>query len=145
MTNLDEIRKLILGTVSDQEIASFAYSEVEAYAKRWPFVFLVNDWDVWNESKRALRLQVVRWLEQNGGLYDFYQLPGGWGLVGFAELKAATHFKLRWSGQGPMMSAPVPTSAPVQDWNPHPVKSTFEPHLASEAPRRQRYSSRAVR
>jgi hypothetical protein len=144
MMNLDEMKKVIVATVREGELAASACAEVEAYARRWPFVFMVNDWDVWNEGKRALRLQVIRWLEQNGGAYNFYQLRGGWGLIGFSDLKAATHFKLRWSGQGPMMSAHVPISAPVQDWNPHPVRSTFESHTPSEAPRRQQYSGQAA-
>jgi hypothetical protein len=149
MTDLDEMKSLIVKALRDEDMASSACAELEAYAKRWPYVFLVNDWDVWSESKRALRLQVIRWLEQNGGSYDFYQLPGGWGLVGFTELKAATHFKLRWSGQGRVMSASAPPSAavqgsaPVQDWNPHPLRSTFELH-PSEAPRRPRYSGQAA-
>jgi hypothetical protein len=143
MTDLDEMKNLIVKALRDDDMASSACAELEAYAKRWPYVFLVNDWDVWNESKRALRLQVIRWLEQNGGSYDFYQLPGGWGLVGFTELKAATHFKLRWSGQGRVMSASAPPSAAVQDWNPHPLRSTFELQ-PSETPRRPRYSGQAA-
>ncbi|MBD2748152.1 hypothetical protein IC232_15755 [Microvirga sp. BT688] len=111
-------------------------SEVADYGKRWPFVFLVNDWDVWHESKKALRLQVIRWLERYGGAYDFSVLQGGGGLVGFTDLKAAIHFKLRWSGQGRVISVPEPKKAPVQDWSPHPVRSTFEALGPSEAPQR---------
>jgi hypothetical protein len=134
MTSADKIRKVNIGSEWNEKVASSASSEAEAYAKRWPFVFLVNDWDVWNGSKKALRLQVIRWLERNGGAYDFSLLRSGCGLVGFTDLRAATHFKLRWSGQGRVMSASRLNKAPDQDWSPHPVRSTFEPLGPSEAP-----------
>jgi hypothetical protein len=149
MTDLNEMKRTIVGASQDEDIASSACAEVEAYAERWPYVFMVNDWDVWNDSKRALRLQVIRWLEQNGDSYEFYQLPSGWGLVGFTDLKAATHFKLRWSGRGRVMSAPIEASASieaspsVQDWDPHPLRSTFELH-PGELPRRPRQPTQAV-
>jgi len=139
MTDLEEMKKVIVGALRDEEMASSIRYETEAYAKLWPFVFMVNDWDVWNESKRALRLQVVRWLERNGASWDFYQPLAGWGLVGFKDLKAATHFKMRWSGQGRVMSASV------GDWNPHPLKSTFEPHPPGEVSPRERHSKQAAR
>lgn len=126
MTDLDELKEIIVKTVPDQEVASSACCEAQAYAKRWPFVVMINDWDVWNDSRSALRLQVIRWLEQHADTYDFYQPLVGCGLVGFKDLKAAAHFKLRWSGQGRIM----PTSA--QDWNPHPLKSTFESPTAGK-------------
>jgi hypothetical protein len=127
------MKKAIVSVVKDEEVASSARYDVEAYAKRWPFVFLINDWDVWNEGKYILRLQVIRWLERHGGAYDFSLLHSGCGLVGFTDLKAATHFKLRWSGQGRVMSAQEPRTVPARDWNPHPVRSTFEPIGPSDA------------
>ncbi|MFC1456169.1 hypothetical protein ACETIH_05425 [Microvirga arabica] len=145
MASVDEIKKAVVDTVQDQDMASFACSEVEAYGERWPFVVLVNDWDVWSESKKALRLEVIRWLEQNGGAYDFSLLQSGDGLVGFADLKAATHFKFRWSGRKRVISAHEPRAASVQDWNPHPVRSTFEPLCPSEAPHPQRHPTQTGR
>jgi hypothetical protein len=127
MTDLDELKTVIIDTTCDQDKTWSARDEVEAYAKLWPFVFLVTDWNVWNESTRALRLEVIRWLERNEASYKFYQPRNGWGLVGFKDLKTATPFKLRWSGQGHVMSASA------QDWNPHPLKSTYEATGSDEA------------
>lgn len=118
---LEKIKEAIAASTRDEELASATRYEVEAYAKLWPFVFLVNDWDVWNGSKRALKLQVVRWLEDESGPYDFFQIRTGFGLIGLKDEKAATAFERRWSGQ----SQEKPASN--GDWNPHPVKSTFEP------------------
>ena len=98
MTELDKIKEAITASTRDEELASATCYEVEAYVKLWPFVFLVNDWDIWNGSKGALKLQVVRWLEGEGAPYDFFHIRAGFGLM-----------------------------ASTADWNPHPVKSTFEP------------------
>jgi hypothetical protein len=118
---LEKIKEAIAASTRDEELASATRYEVEAYVRLWPFVFLVNDWDVWNGSKRALKLQVVRWLENEGAPYDFFQIRTGFGLIGFKDQKAAKTFERRWSGQ----SQATPTS--IGDWNPHPLKSTFEP------------------
>ena len=118
---LEKIKEAIAASTRDEELASATRYEVEAYAKLWPFVFLVNDWDIWNGSKRALNLQVVRWLESEGAPYDFFQIRTGFGLMGFKDQKAAKAFERRWSGQS--HTTPVSNG----DWNPHPLKSTFEP------------------
>jgi hypothetical protein len=124
VTELKTIKEAVTASTRDEELASATCYEVEAYVKLWPFVFLVNDWDVWNGSKRALKLQVVRWLEDEGGPYDFFQIRTGFGLMGFKDQAAAQKFELRWSGG----SHAKPASN--GDWNPHPLKSTFEPvHL----------------
>jgi hypothetical protein len=127
MTNLEEMKKAIADAIHDKEVASSACCQVEAYARRWLIVFMIHNWDVWNESKKALRLQVVRWLEGQCAPYDFYQFLSGWGLVGFNSQEAANRFKLRWSGQTSGMLLPD------QDWDPHPLKSTFEPIYTREA------------
>ncbi|MGF9759454.1 hypothetical protein AAII07_30085 [Microvirga sp. 0TCS3.31] len=128
MVNLEELKAVIISASPDAAMATSACSDVDAFYKAWPYVFKINDWDVWNERKRALRLQVVRWLEDRGGAYEFRQLQAGWGFVGFKDLKAATHFKLRWSGQGSVRSASAP------DWNPQPLRSTFEAASPNEVP-----------
>jgi hypothetical protein len=139
MTDLEEIKKAIGDMIRDEELASSACCEVEAYAQRWPFIFMVTDWDVWNESRKALRLQVVRWLEEKCTPYDFYQFRSGWGLVGFKSQEAADSFELRWSGRAGSMALPC------QDWNPHPLKSTFEPIYTSESLGQERRVQRAMR
>jgi hypothetical protein len=121
MIDLVELKKAITSKVRDKELASSSCHEIEAYAKHWPYIFSINDWDVWNENKKTLKLQVIRWLEEKGVPYDFYQFRNGWGLIGFKSQEAAGHFKLRWS------SPTDDLAAPNQDWNPHPLKSTFEP------------------
>jgi hypothetical protein len=121
MTDLEELKKVIVDTIRDEEVVSSLCSAIDSYVRRWPFVLLVHDWDIWNESKRALRLQVIRWLEQKGERYDFWQFRDGSGLIGFESLKSATHFTLRWSGQSPVMAG-----TPAHAWNPHPLNSTFE-------------------
>ena len=118
---LEKIKEAIAASTRDEELASATRYEVEAYVRLWPFVFLINDWDVWNGSKRALKLQVVRWLENEGAPYDFFQIRTGFGLIGFKDQTAAKTFERRWSGRSPM------TQASNGDWNPHPLKSTFEP------------------
>jgi hypothetical protein len=122
---LDKIKEAITASTRDEELASATRYEVEAYAKLWPFVFLVNDWDVWNGSKRALKLQVVRWLEDEGAPYDFFQIRTGFGLIGFKDRDAAKTFERRWSSHAHTRSASN------GDWNPHPLKSTFEPGHAN--------------
>ncbi|KFG68666.1 hypothetical protein [Microvirga sp. BSC39] len=118
---LEKIKEAIAASTRDEELASATRYEVEAYARLWPFVFLVNDWDVWNGSKRSLNLQVVRWLESEGAPYDFFQIRTGFGLMGFKDQEAAKAFERRWSGRS------QGTPASNGDWNPHPLKSTFEP------------------
>ena len=122
---LRKIKEAIEAVTRDEALASSTCYEVEAYVRLWPFAFLVNDWDVWNGSKRALKLQVVRWLEDQGGSYDFFQIRTGFGVVGFQNQDAAKTFKLRWSGQSHT------AQASNRDWNPHPLKSTFEPVYAN--------------
>ncbi|MBD2750064.1 hypothetical protein IC232_25695 [Microvirga sp. BT688] len=118
---LEKIKEAIAASTRDEELASATCYEVEAYARLWPFVFMINDWDVWNGSKRALKLQVVRWLEDEAAPYDFFHIRTGFGLLGFKDQEAAKAFERRWSSQ--------PQVAPASngDWNPHPLKSTFEP------------------
>ncbi|MBB3020710.1 hypothetical protein FHR70_003796 [Microvirga lupini] len=118
---LEKIKEAIASVTRDEELASSTCYEVEAYARIWPFVFLVNDWDIWNGSRRALNLQVVRWLEDSGAPYDFFQIRTGFGLMGFKDQAAARSFELRWSA----FSRTAPASN--GDWNPHPIRSTFEP------------------
>ena len=118
---LEKINEAIAASTRDEELASATRYEVEAYARLWPFVFMVNDWDVWNGSKRALKLQVVRWLENEGAPYDFFHIRTGFGLMGFKDQEAAKAFERQWSNRSQV--APASNG----DWNPHPVKSTFEP------------------
>jgi hypothetical protein len=127
MTNLDELKKAIADSIGDKEVGSSLCCDIDAYAQRWPFIFTVKDWNIWNESKRALRLQVIRWLEEKQALYDFWQFRNGCGLIGFENLKVATHFTLRWSGHSPAIS-----DLSTQEWNPHPLSSTFEASCADE-------------
>ena len=121
MTDLERIKKAIVHTLRDEELASFACHEADAYAKLWPYIVVVDDWDVWNESKTALKLQVIRWLEEEDVPYTFHQFHRGCGLVGFSDQETASRFELRWSGR----SRVTPDSH--HGWNPHPLKSTFEP------------------
>jgi len=129
MTDLDEMKSVIVATVRDEELAMSACYAAEAYVRRWPVVLMVTDWDIWNKGKSALKREVVRWLEDVGTSHDIYLFSSGGGLVAFQSESAALQFKLRWSGQ----VGPTPSEAlfnPQQEWNPHPVKSTFEPqHL----------------
>jgi hypothetical protein len=125
MTSLEEVKRAVVATIRDEEVASSTCYEVDAFAKLWPFVFIVNDWDVWNESKTALRLQVIRWLEEKDVPYTFYQFHRGYGLVGFKDQEAATDFDLQWSEES------RERSGSDREWNPHPLKSTFEPHYSS--------------
>ena len=50
---LEKIKEAITASTRDEELASATLFEVEAYAKLWPLVFLVNDWDIWNGSKES--------------------------------------------------------------------------------------------
>jgi hypothetical protein len=122
---LEKIKEAIAASTRDEELASSTRYEVEAYVRLWPFVFMVNEWDVWNGSKRALKLQVVRWLENEGAPYDFFHIRTGFGLMGFKDQEAAKAFERRWSGQSHA------GSHSNGDWDPHPLKSTFEPVHAS--------------
>jgi len=138
MTDLEELKTVIAATWRDEEMASSALFGVEAYAKLWPVVLTVNDWDVWDESGSDLRHDVRLWLSQQDFAWDFYRLLGTWGLVGFRDLRAATRFKLRWSGM-------LKTSSSNSAWNPHPLNSSFAPCPADEAAARDRGSRRAAR
>ncbi|MEZ0172300.1 hypothetical protein [Microvirga sp. TS319] len=126
MTDLDEMKNVIVATVRDEELASSACYEIDGYAKLWPFVLMVNDWDVWNRGKSALRPEVLCWLEESGVSYDLHLFLSGGGLFGFKTRHEAAQFTLKWSRKGPAMPV-CAISAPDQSWNPHPIKSTFEP------------------
>ena len=139
MTNLEELKAIIVDKWRDEEMASSACSGIDAYSKLWPFVLVVNEWDVWNETKRNLNREVLAWLDSHGGAWDFYHLLGSWGLVGFKDLKAATHFNLRWSGA--LKASPVSS----QTWNPHPLNSTFLPSPSRNTSSRAAHSGHAVR
>ncbi|WP_134496401.1 hypothetical protein [Microvirga pakistanensis] len=129
MTNLDEMKSVIVATVRDEELALSACYAAEAYVRRWPFVFMVTGWDVWNKGKSALKPEVMHWLEGIESSYDVYLFPSGGGLVAFGNESAAFQFELRWSGKRGLTRAEALSALP-QDWNPHPLKSTFEPqHL----------------
>jgi len=140
MTDLEELKQRIVDTWRDEEMSSSACYGVDAYARLWPHVLFVNDWDVWNESKKDLKATVYSWLRRQNSAWDFYHLQGGWGLVGFRDRQTADHFKLRWSGT----LRAVPSSAD-DTWNPHPSNSSFayEPdeHVATPA----RHARRAAR
>jgi hypothetical protein len=139
MTSPEELKSLIIDTWRDEEMASSACCGIDAYSKLWPFVLVVNEWDVWNETKRNLSREVIDWLESHGGTWDFYHLLGTWGLVGFKDLKAATHFNLRWSG------ALKASSAPGQTWNPHPLNSSFSPSQSRKVSSRTSHSGQSAR
>lgn len=117
--DIEELKELIVDTWRDEEMASSACYGAEAYSKLWPFVFFVNDWDVWSENRKDLKASVYTWLNKQDIQWDFYHLLDGWGLVGFKDRHAAHHFKLRWSG----MLKTVPSSD--ETWNPHPINSSF--------------------
>jgi hypothetical protein len=121
MTNVEELKAIIANTWRDEEMALSARYGLDAYSKLWPFVVTVNDWNVWNETKSNLSHEVLDWLKHHGGTWDFYHLLGSWGLVGFKDLKAATHFRMRWSGA--LKASP----SSGRTWNPHPHNSTFAP------------------
>src|ERR671916_681782 len=108
---LEKIKEAIAASTRDEELPSATRYEVEAYVGLWPFVFMVNEWDVWNGSKRALKLQVVRWLENQGAPHDFFHIRTGFGLIGFKDQAAAKAFERRWSSQ----SQAEPASN--GDWN----------------------------
>lgn len=136
MAAVEELKRALAAAASEKGGAPSACYDFDAYASRWPFVVMVTDWDVWSDGKRVLRLEVIRWLERHEDPYDFWQFRDGCGLVGFKDLKAATRFKLRWSGQGSMMSASA------EDWSPHPQSSTFEAPCADDTLRVAGASSR---
>jgi hypothetical protein len=139
MTNLEELKAIIVDTWRDEEMVSSACCGIDAYSKLWPFVLVVNEWDVWNDTKRNLNHEVRAWLESHGGTWDFYHLLGSWGLIGFKDLKAATHFNLRWSGA--LKASPVSS----QTWNPHPLNSTFSPIQSRSATSRTQPAGQASR
>jgi len=125
VTNLEEINAVIIAATRDEELASSTCAEIDAYSRLWPYSILVNEWDIWNGSKRALRLQVIRWLENEGAPYDYFQIRAGFGLIGFKDHEAAKQFEMRWSGQTSV------TQSLHEAWNPHPLRSTFEPVYAT--------------
>jgi hypothetical protein len=126
MTAVNKLKQALAEAARETTGAPSVGYALEAYARHWPFVVTITDWDIWNDSKRALRVEVIRWLERHEDAYDFWQFRDGYGLVGFKDLKAATRFELRWSGKSPMMSASA------REWSPHPVSSTFEAPGADE-------------
>lgn len=139
MTDLKSLKEIIRQTWRDEEMASAACHGIDAYAKRWPFVYAVNGWDVWDETQNGLKPEVVAWLDQHAGACDFYHLLATWGLIGFKSPKAASHFKLRWSG---VLKA-MPSSG--EAWNPHPHNSSFAPAPFEETALQARNAQRALR
>ena len=134
MTNLDELKKTVAAKWRDAEMASSACYGIDAYAKLWPYVFMVNDWLIWNESGRDLKPEVVRWLDEQESDWEFYHLLDEWGLVGFDDLRAATRFRQRWFGGLKVVSSSDAT------WNPHPFNSSFAPSLAGDTATRSKDS-----
>lgn len=139
MTDLDELKKAIDETWRDEEMASSARYGIEAYSKLWPYVFMVNDWRVWNESGRDLNQEVVHWLDGQGSAWDFYHLLDEWGLVGFDDLRAATRFRHRWFGALRLVSSSDST------WVPHPRSGAFAPRLVGGTAIQARKDSHAAR
>ena len=139
MTDLKSLKGVIHQVWRDEEMASAACYGIDAYAKRWPFVYMVNDWDVWDERRKSLKHEVVAWLEQHGGACDFYHLLDAWGFVGFKTAKAASHFKLRWSG---VLKA-MPSAG--ESRKPHPHNSSLAPVHHKEPPLQARKAQRASR
>lgn len=139
MTDLDQLKKIIVATWRDEEMASSACYGVDAYSKLWPYVFMVNDWRVWNESGRDLKHEVVRWLDEQESPWDFYHLLDEWGLIGFQDLRAATRFRHRWFG------ALKVVSSSESAWSPHPLNSTFAQSPVEEVPMRGRKDGHAFR
>lgn len=139
MTNLDELKNVIAETWRDEEMASSACHGVDAYSKLWPYVFMVNDWLVWDESGRGLSRDVLSWLEGQGSAWDFYHLMEEWGLVGFADLRTATRFRQRWFGAVEVVSSSGGT------WNPHPLNTSFAPGPMDEVPMPVRRGGRTIR
>lgn len=139
MTGPDQLKQIIAATWRDEEMASAACHGVEAYARLWSHVFLVNDWRVWNESRQGLNREVIRWLDGQGSAWDFYHLLGEWGLVGFDDPNVAARFEQRWHGAA--------DAEPSCDraWNPHPLSSTFAPGLANASAMRSRQHGHAIR
>lgn len=139
MTDLDELKKAIAETWRDEETASSACYGVDAYSKHWPYVFMVNDWRVWNESGRDLNQEVVHWLDEQGSAWDFYHLLDEWGLVGFDDLRTATRFRHRWFGALKVVSSSDST------WSPRPRNRTFAPRLVGGTAMQARKDSHAAR
>ena len=140
MQNLEELKKAIADAIDDKELLSSLCCGIDAYARRWPFVLTVTDWSIWSEHQRALRLQVIRWLEDNGTPYNFWQFWDGWGLIGFENREAATHLTSRWSGQ-----LPVSSRSSTEEWNPHPSNSTFKVIPSGEVAQKTATYARIVR
>lgn len=138
MTDMEELKQRIVDTWRDEEMASSACYGVDAYSRLWPYVFFVNDWDVWNDSRKDLKAAVYSWLKRQNTIWDFYHLQGGWGLVGFRDRQTAEHFKLRWSGA---LKA-IPSSD--ERWNPHPLNSSFAYEPEEETIRPVRQARRAA-
>ncbi|MGF9759720.1 hypothetical protein AAII07_31445 [Microvirga sp. 0TCS3.31] len=138
VTDLKSLKEVIGQIWRDGEMASSACYGIDAYARLWPFVYMVNDWGVWDEQRKGLKPEVVAWLEHQGRAWDFYHLLDAWSLVGFKDPKAASHFKLRWSG---VLKAATSSS---ETWNPRPYNSPFAP-LPYENPTRSRQDRRNAR
>jgi alpha-L-arabinofuranosidase len=144
MVEVESLKHSIARTWRDAEMASSACYGLEAYAKRWPFVLRIDEWDVWDEGRKDLKPEVSGWLNQQGALWDFYHLLGSFGLIGFKDSKAATLFKLRWSGVLTAVTSPRESSS-GESWNPHPLNSSFAPHPHDEPmvqARRARHAGR---
>ena len=144
MAELKALKHNIARTWRDEEMASSACYGIDAYARHWPFVLRIDEWDVWDEGHKALRPEVSGWLNRQGSSWDFYHLLGSFGLIGFKDQKAAAHFKLRWSG---VLKAVTSSGedTPGDTWNPHPFNSSFAPHPHDEPvvqARRERHTAR---
>jgi len=139
MMDLDELKKAIDETWRDEEMASSARYGIDAYSKLWPYVFMVNDWRVWNESGRDLNHEVVQWLDEQDSDWDFYHLLDEWGLVGFDDLRTATRFRNRWFGALKLVSSSDST------WTPQPRSAAFAPRLVGGTAMQSRRDSHAAR
>ena len=95
MTIVNTLKQALTEAARETTGAPSVGYDFDAYVRNWPFVAVVDTWDVWNNSKPALTLEVVRWLERYEDLYDFWQFRDGCGLIGFEDLKALTRFRLR--------------------------------------------------
>jgi hypothetical protein len=144
MTEVESLKHIIARTWRDAEMASSACYGIDAYAKRWPFVLRIDEWDVWDEGQKGLKPEVSGWLNQQGAPWDFYHLLGSFGLIGFKDSKAAAHFKLRWSGVLKAVTSSGEAGS-GEAWNPHPLNSSFAPHPHDEPvvqARRARHAAR---
>ena len=138
------LKHIIAKTWRDEEMASSACYGIDAYAKHWPFVLRVDEWDIWDERQEGLKPEVSDWLNRQGSSWDCYHLLGSFGLIGFKDPKAAARFKLRWSGVLKAVTSPGEEIS-GESWNPHPFNSSFAPHphdVPSVQARRARHAAR---